>query len=1219
MMRKARHPLSPRSWVCHACAGIAIITAARASADIIQTIQDEEIVGRVTQGADGMLTVISGDASGRKERRLAPSEVKQRWQAADELERIEATKEVARLARWTAAYYRAGYETLAKRCMRRAMTLDKAFADAPVTTRTDPALFGGARPGKDFSRFWNLVILDEMDDRLAPGDIGELLKIAAWANRAGLKQEAAYYLRKAWSDDRSAPEIVDLAAKWGVKLEGWLSIDLTPAMDASLFSDFVRDEGTNVQPDPGRVFFNLPVRFDPDLAGEKRRENPSLTRNTLKRKDAREFYGLRSLTMRDGRVRIDGHEVQPVVERITLLPGEGARRMAELRNQLGPRSAEVRAQDDKQRPPRAARQTRLRGPPINERATGWVAFIFELPADAVEFKVAWPEGGEETLDLGFIRTAALISPDEIKRSVSGAIKGGEPPGWPWSSASAIVSTLATIQSSSPAMAALAIERLRRIRIELGWRIGPETQADLDAWSEAVDESVLRSAMRSEEQVRLAAFRYFCDYPPQYEAPVSTHAMELLARAEPDLQFAWVRMIDCGLRRDPCTYWWRQGAPTRTRADAEADSSGAKDHGSGGFPPAPLKSSAPSTDVAPVQRRTARLLEALLQSEDAIVCSEALDILLSLPESATDWKFMRLASAPAQGYALSRIRDIRSESSVSQLLQALMLSARPEIAQDVAREARILGLRAKDTDASILTQWADLDSDERRAAFLKVLSGVALGELVYSKRFSRMVDEALHSEESVREAAWRFLLAQLRLRRENTAAEAFAPPSRGSPGRGPFPVMIDPASHDALLDGVLDAARRGTSPVRLDALRALLELGYADEAARCIIDATGDSQASDLSSAADASATCPDPMLLIDDPTVNRSDAMLAFLGRFLAPGAEKHAPAIIAYLNTLAAETPPSEHWRIRAALKCGVNIDDLDALGKALPPPASLGVERWLSKLCHMTDQDRQRLTTAATRAERADRLAQINLRRGRLVDGLYGGLVVLAVTSRAERSPDAAAGGPTQWNLSRRVTLPLPPIELRATEKDDGQVYVICQGCIVGRAFTLAGSDGEPVPDDNVVGSGRVMEQVLPIRSPRAYFPVLTASPAWWDVAGVKPFDGGAPPSPEGEVIGPLRLPNHKVLKAPTPGTITLDAAPLLRDAIRKAGLLPNEDLEELVPSPFLVTLRYRLFGLFSGCGTDVLPGYYPPDDKNLSRVKTYAGQWHIMNMMLVMEKLD
>lgn len=1148
--------------------------------------------------------LITGDAAARRERRLAVTEVAQHYQAADEIEYIESCKDAARLARWTAAYYRAGYESLARRCLRRALLLDQAILDTPLSTKADRSTDAKPRPSKDFVRFWNLIILDVQAGQRNAADISALLKLARWAHRAGLKEEAAYYLRKAWSEDRSLPETSQLAGQWGIRLEGMFSVDLTAAIEGSLISNSIRDEGLVVSADTEKEFLTLPIRFD--FENRQRSIKPddkplSLARNTLKGRDAKDCYGVRPLIVRDGLVRADGLEAQPVYERIILQPGEGPRLMAELRNQLGPRTAAPRADDDRQRASRF-HQPRLRNKPVNEPATGWAAFIVEIPVGAAEFRVQWPEGGEETLDLAFIRQASVTSANDIRQSVAKPDKGPEPPGWPWSSSSVVASTLYHAQSTSPAMAALAIERMRRIRTELGWRLGPEFEDDLARWSLTADETVIRAALRSEDQVRLAAYRYFCEYPLRYESPVSAHALDLLSKAEPDLQLAWVRNLRCGLRMDDCGHWWRQSTGRAGRGTPDSTGNTTEDA------------------ARAIQIRAASLLQSILRSTDAIVCAEALDLLMALPAAVNDWKFMRFASAPAQGEALSRIHEIKDEVAASRLLAALMLSARPEIAQDVAREARTLGLRVQDAESAVLAQWDEFDSDERRAAFLSVLRGIALGELVYSPRFSRIIAEAREGSELLREAAANLLIAQLRLRRENCGFEflkkgdtsgrrgnsmhssadvAEAKRSDIEPvhdllrRRGPFPLMIDPASIDPLVVGVAETARAGRRPLRREAIRALLDLGYADDAAKALM------QRRDAESGSEGTAELEKLLRsLAADPEYSDCYALLSLYAQLLRPGFEAHAAGIIDHLSAIAAATPSEDRWRIRAAIKSGIDLQAMDELARNLPPPASYGVERWLIELCHMTQQDRQRLLSADSAADRTKRLSQINLRRGRLVDGRYGGLAVIAVTTRVEAASTVTAGQPPRWHLSRRITIPLPTMTLHAKEHDDG-IEVRWQ--------------------DNVIGEGRVMEQALPIRAARAYFPVLQASLNWWDVARMKPVESDEEQPSAEDIFGPLRLPSHKVLRSPTPGTMTLNVSGILRDAIREAGILREENLDELVPPSHLVTVRYRIFGCFSGTGSDVFPGYYPPDDKDVSRVKEQKGDMHLLNVMIVLEKVD
>ena len=105
------------------------------------------------------------------------------------------------------------------------------------------------------------------------------------------------------------------------------------------------------------------------------------------------------------------------------------------------------------------------------------------------------------------------------------------------------------------MSALALDWLRRVRMELERRTGQQADADLQAWAAAVDETVLHAGMRLEDQVRAAAWRYFSMHAAPTAPNPSERTIDLLSEAGPDLHGEWLRIISCGLGREDCGYWW----------------------------------------------------------------------------------------------------------------------------------------------------------------------------------------------------------------------------------------------------------------------------------------------------------------------------------------------------------------------------------------------------------------------------------------------------------------------------------------------------------------------------------------------------------------------------------------------------------------------------------------------------------------------------------------
>lgn len=1173
--------------------GILAVTfgSSSARADLLLTKDGRTIACRILKSEDTVLRVLTGDPAGPRELTIELADITEHLQGIEEIARIEASKDAERLVNWCAAYYQAGYETLARRAMRRALSLDRKLGDTPLVGRPDSTSKRSAAT-TTFARFRNLITIRDRVTALAPDDAAGLLSAARWAHRAGLKDEAARLLRRAWRVDATQSDISSLALAWGVHLEGWMTIDLTPALDGSLFTDTLRDDETLVAADPEMEFLLLPLRYEPDrlskpAAGESEVRN--LSRNSFKGRDARGFYGFLPATIRDGSFRPASDLRGPVYERFLLKTGEGGRTLAELRNHLGPRTPEAPAAD-KRRTGRSARQPRIKTTVATERANGSLIAVFEVAKNASEMKIEWADGGEETVDLDFLRQASIVSPDRVVENLPDTPDARRKKNWPWSATPAVTRALRLAEGSSPAMAALAIERLARIRRQLEIRFDPDARASLNRWANVVDPTMLRAGGRAEEQIQLAVWKYFCERIDKSDPSPSPLALSMLTEAEADLQLSWVRITACALRLEQASHWWRRVCQRPLEITSEEDQTRL---GGGGPVPSPCAYCA------------ARLLEAVLASEDSFVCSEAIDILLALPPAVTDWKFLEYASASAQRYALTRIGELSDRASAARLLQALILAARPEMAQEVARAAQSLELNAQDIEAAILSQWWSLDvpssrtaaqETSRKTAFLRVLQGINLGDSVYGKRFARMMEDALKGTQQERIAAWQLLITQLMYRREHLGVECSV--HRGSDGvgdkrsinHGPFPLMVDPASHDPLLRGITDAAREGPVELRPAALSVLLETGYADETAQCL-----------LAPGLDPAARNHLLNDLLHSSRLYYLDATVALAGHLLQPRCFELAETIMNYLDRRAAEYTPEEAWRLSAALKAGVHIEQMEALVNRAPAPVAARIRQWIFRICHMSPQDQQRLASARSVEERADRLARINLRRGQIVDGTYGVLAIAVTTTQTKiRATDMQGPSPMtgRWITPRRLTLALPPIRISFSDDDDDEYEILWQ--------------------DKIIGQGRIPHEAMPIRGPRAYYPVLRASPVWWSLAGFL-APGIDPETRDEGASGPLRLPSLKVLTPPAPGTMTITITDLLRKGLADAGAFPDVDLTELVPDDFRITLRYGAFGAFSGCGSELFPGIPTGDMLGGPDDELPAKRRQLLNVMLVLERTD
>jgi hypothetical protein len=206
------------------------------------------------------------------------------------------------------------------------------------------------------------------------------------------------------------------------------------------------------------------------------------------------------------------------------------------------------------------------------------------------------------------------------------------------------------------------------------------------------------------------------------------------------------------------------------------------------------------------------------TRETYALTDAMDVLVNLQPPVSDWSFLEEASIPAQRAALARVDRITDKKAAAQLVQALIAAAKPETAADIAGAARIIGSTSDDPNDILLSQWWSLHPPSRKPAFLAALTGIELGESVYSPRFAEIIKDATTAEGPLRDAAFRLLIAQLRLRRDNVEIGAWtgatsAPTSRPSMAPGPIPLIIARSANDPITRGVIAAAREAHPAVR----------------------------------------------------------------------------------------------------------------------------------------------------------------------------------------------------------------------------------------------------------------------------------------------------------------------------------------------------------------------------------------------------------------------
>jgi len=1144
--------------------GLAAITllAMPVRAELIKLRGKETIACRVIEVTDLETRVITSESGERRELRISNQTIVKRIHGSEEIAGIENNRSAASLSDWAASYYHAGLEMLAKRCIRGALALKPQLGAKPRT-----ATPGAARNVGDFVNFWNRIVLQARADAADSRDVAEHMTVAKWAKEAGLNEDAAYYLRKAWSMAPDSVEAGRLAGDWGVSLERWLQVDLTTALDQPLLKESIQDGQDQVTAEAEKEFIVIPLRYAPTLfAGDMNKSSSTtLARNSLKGKSGRGYYGLRLVSSEKNRLNIDGADQNPIYERMAIKPREGRDRLIELRNHLGPR-VPAQAEGDGQKGNRPAKQPRLRSRPITEVATGWIGLVLEVPRQSNTLKLEWARGGEESIDLAFVRRCSSSLADSVRTPATNADGANSSGGW--AGFQGIKTALSHVSGTSPSMASLAIEWLLRIRLDLEGRSGDEADADLEDFASAIDGAIIRAGARSEEQVRVSAWRYFATHASRSRMKLSANAMRELRRGPAELQRAWNRIVSCALAQGPCGMWWEAPSPIQhIRASESSDDR-----------------------LTAVQMCAASLLESMLGSNDVLVCAEAMDRLMGLPTAATDWRFLKDASLTAQRLALDRIHDLPDPASQRRLIQALVLSAAPELALDLSEAAREIEMHAGQTGAELLRQWDSLTLDEQKVAFLSSLGGLSLGNSIYGTRFNDMISEAVTEDGEIREAAWRLCINQLRFRNENVGAEflttrAMSGKASASKGHGPFPMLLDNESNDPLIRVAADAVQGGSSDISCAAAAALIELGYADEAVRALLSDEVDPE---------SRKSLLDRMLA--DPSLNRKDAFVAMMSGLLKPGAADCSLSIFNHLRELLLTMSPEEMWRFRLAIKAGADFEAMDELGRRLDPTGANSVNRLMRLTGHFTQQDVQRLRKASGAQARSEALAEINLRGGCRVDGDYKALAIISTTTQIQPTAEESSAGKSRalrWSHPQRVTLVMPPVRFQSAELDD--TYEVYWGT-------------------KSIGQGRVLEVSLPVRASRAYYPLLRSNLEWWAVSGVSPEEesGSGPP-----VFGPPRFQSRKVLRTQSAGTMTLQIGDYLSRGIRDARVFTPAELDDLVPPSLLITLRSCVFSSYAGTTTTIQPGMTPAMEGDVPQLKPNPGPRHLSNILLIFER--
>lgn len=913
-----------------------------------------------------------------------------------------------------------------------------------------------------------------------------------------------------------------------------IQFDLSAARFTSLTSDALNDEDASVPAEPGKQFLALPFLYDATTG------DLTLSRSSVKGKDAKNAYGFRILAPKDGRVLPDHYDRPVVYERLELkgpvagpAPEDSAPALLIARNVSGPRKSAA----DKTKSPAFK--------PSNETlpATGYAVLLLEIPKNARQINVELA-GIVETIDLDYLKNAGrtlLIHSPQVPDNPDPAPM---PP--------AIADIATQVAEGTPGLAALAIDQLAAGR--RNWP-RPETAR----WVGAIDAAVLSAALRDEPLVQRAAWRFFSSggLAGLPSPNLSTQALDYLAAADDALQLRWVGVIACGLGYSGCGPAWIGPVP-------------------GDY----LSESAQASAMS--------LLGAILRSEDDGVCAAAVDLLLRTRGGALDPKVLTSASPQAQQKILEHLEKSADPAAASASLRALLKAPQPATAAKLAALCENLNVRLDLDDQDFLAAWEGLKALDDRAALFTALAGVDLGGQVYADRFSSLLRAATtestgdsEPESGVRQSAWTFLIRQARRLLPSGAKSASARPRAG---QSAFPLLVARGARDPLVAGLMDAARRGPRTIRSQALVILLQFGYAEEAARALSDAATTTQQREV---------LLKELFAKGDSVVGRS-ALTALLGHLLRREHSAHAGWILDRLDDVRKKTAAEDAWRLAAALKAGVNFVELDRLAASLGPPASERALRWLHELGHMSEQDEQSLAALSAPEERAACLNKIDLRRASRVMGRYGVILIVETVaaspqeSSAEKHDRKAASKGAVWRAPQRRTLIGPSLTFEPAdepEQNGDQKFRVLWG-------------------EKQIGEGLVINRSKSVAGPARFSPVLQVA-AWSELSAGR----ATGPSSAENAVGPLVLQHRAVANPVAPGTVNLDIADYLRDALKTAREWPADQIGPMVPAPCPLTLRYASFGSYYGCTPDLRP----PDPEATSQ------SYKLLGVMMVLEKMD
>lgn len=659
---------------------ISLLTAALAvpvvaRADMVVLKDGSRSVGVVRVEGPQLILRSSRDASAAP-RVIALSDVERQLSGEQELAAIDAIEEAKELLRLTRDYYAAGLEMSAARCLKRAVERDDSLLREP-------------HRDSDAARrdFWNNTLLAVLRERRSSTDAGAQLELARWARAADLKNESVRLLRLSYQLDPKRAETAELAKQWDVDLRPAATLDLSPALNDCLVLDSVSDEGVVVMPRSGMKFVMVPFRYRRDVSHE-------LKRSTIEVKPVppgpSRVLGFRTLAAEHGRMVLSKNLSAPIFERLDVSLNEAGRAGLTGVNSGGP----PRVESGKEQPTRIP-TTRLRLP-----CNGWAAAVAEVPE------------GTSALSITAARSNTQVVPmSTLRESASNPQQAGD------ASTPEVARVLRDLESSSPAVVSLAVQRLETLRAAV-----PEPS--YETWAATVDGPLLPQLSCGDDEIERHAWRSLIDHgrmPPQ-----TIRAFSELAA---DARLSVLRLAEDDILRPP--------------------------------------------ENGTVAANALAVLKAVLKDAPPPVCQAAVELLArGAPEPALG--VLVGASGEVRALAIAKFRELTDAALRDRFLRALLAGITPEDSAAIAELIRGNSFDIQDPEDPLLLRLRDERDPGARAGLLSILEGVSLTPVLRSTTMQKIFQDSAAPEapDAVRRAAWALAVDQATRRAGDPVHGAF---------------------------------------------------------------------------------------------------------------------------------------------------------------------------------------------------------------------------------------------------------------------------------------------------------------------------------------------------------------------------------------------------------------------------------------------------------------